>query len=178
VHGVLSRKPKSGTESSCDPAPLKGWRSVPAPVGAGTDDERDECGKCHSPLEERGRIQRACIPPNHEIFTSQEMSAVSPVRWSNLPVSMRDCIPRKGEVERSATLHTRVIPRRAGEWTASLLRGIGQEERRDLPRGEVEAAGGGRLVEANAHRVDSAEAKRLVARVRVEHPHDEPGAGL
>jgi hypothetical protein len=49
--------------------------SVPAPVGAGTNDERDEGGEGHSPLEERCRIPRACIPPNHEIFTSQEMSA-------------------------------------------------------------------------------------------------------
>ena len=49
--------------------------SVPAPVGAGTNDERDEGGEGHSPLEERCRIRHACVPPNHEIFTSQEMSA-------------------------------------------------------------------------------------------------------
>src|SRR5690348_12418349 len=61
-------------------APLTAsWRSVPAPIGAGTDDERDECGESNRPLEERCRIECACIPPNHEIFTSQEMSAESPV---------------------------------------------------------------------------------------------------
>src|SRR5207248_11519668 len=49
--------------------------SVPAPVGADTNDERDEGGEGRSPLEERCRIRHACVPPNHEIFTSQEMSA-------------------------------------------------------------------------------------------------------
>ncbi len=58
------------------PGPLTAsWRSVPAPIGAGTDNERDERGQSHRPLEERCRIECACIPPNHEIFTSQEMSA-------------------------------------------------------------------------------------------------------
>src|SRR5437868_331632 len=49
--------------------------SVPAPAGAGTDDERDESRECHRPLEERGRVQRACMPTNHEIFHLLEVAA-------------------------------------------------------------------------------------------------------
>jgi hypothetical protein len=50
--------------------------SVPAPIGAGTDDERDESRESHRPLEERGRVQRACMPTNHEIFHLLEVAAV------------------------------------------------------------------------------------------------------
>src|SRR5438270_351583 len=49
--------------------------SVPAPVGAGTNDERDESGEGDCPLEERCRIRHACIPTNHEIFHLLEVAA-------------------------------------------------------------------------------------------------------
>src|SRR5579872_4212774 len=71
--------------------------SVPAPISADTNDERDEGGEGDGALEERCRIECACIPPNHEIFTSQEMSAVSPVSQSHPLRSGGDVIPRKGE---------------------------------------------------------------------------------
>src|SRR5437868_5870436 len=98
--------------------------SVPAPVGAGTNDERDESGEGDCPLEERCRIRHACIPPNHEIFTSQEMSA-DKSRFANCIVlyPVHDASPQRGKNPGLEAAHTGLIPRDpqgpAASWAAA-----------------------------------------------------------
>ena len=98
--------------------------SVPAPVGAGTNDERDESGEGDCPLEERCRIRHACIPPNHEIFTSQEMSA-DKSRFANCIVlyPVHDASPQRVKNPGLEAARTGFIPRDlrgpAASWAAA-----------------------------------------------------------